>query len=228
MKFTLENYLNNDIRELLVIYPGRFQPAHKNHAKVYNFLLNQFPRASVFISTSNKIDLPNSPFTFEEKKMMLVASGIPEQAIIQTTNPYVAREITNKFSPENTSLIFAVGGKDMEDTTDKQTGKIIKPRFNFLPTKKGEPYFKPLSNLKKITDKQVKYLDTFNLHGYVSATPTFNFTLNISGKKINIKSASDIRNMYRNASEAGRKIIITQLYNNFNPQIYDLFNKRLF
>ena len=40
MKLTFENYLNNQIDpELLVIYPGRFQPAHKNHAKVYNFLV---------------------------------------------------------------------------------------------------------------------------------------------------------------------------------------------
>ena len=34
---TLEDYLNNNTKNLVVIYPGRFQPAHKNHAKVFNY-----------------------------------------------------------------------------------------------------------------------------------------------------------------------------------------------
>lgn len=219
MNLTFENFIaNNTPPELTVIYPGRFQPAHKNHAKVYNFLKKQFPYASVFVSTSNKIELPNSPFSFNEKKIMLTAAGIPESSIIQTTNPYQAREITSKLNPSTCRVIFAVGGKDMDPA---------RPRFNFLPTKKGDAYFKPLKAIKDVTLDDVKEFYTLDKHGYVATTPTFTFKLNIAGHSLPIKGASDIRSLYQKASEAGRKEIIKQLYGNFNANIYNLFNKRL-
>jgi len=220
MKLTFELYLREEQlrQETVIVYPGRFQPAHKNHAKVYNFLVKHFPYASVFVATSNKISLPKSPFTFDEKKIMLTAAGVPAEAIIQTTNPYVAKEITQNFNPENTRLIFAVGGKDMVDK---------KPRFNFLPTKKGDAYFKPLPKLQLLTFNIVNTLFTFNNHGYVATTPTYTFNINILGQKINIKGASDIRELYKKASEAGKRDIIIQLYGSFNEEIFDLFNKRL-
>lgn len=219
MKLSFENYLNGQIDpELLVIYPGRFQPAHKNHAKVYNFLITKFPYASVFISTSNKVSLPRSPFSFDEKKRMLISAGVPEDKIIQTSNPYQAVEITKKFNPANYKLIFAVGGKDMDPAA---------PRFNFLPTKKGDAYFKPLSNIKDITPQLISELYSFNKHGYVATTPTYNFKLNITGVSIPIKGASEIRDIYKSASDLGKKEIISQLYGEFSEDIYHLFNNKL-
>jgi hypothetical protein len=219
MKLTFENFFSAEVLyDLVVIYPGRFQPAHKNHAKVYNFLIEKFPYASVYIATSNKISHPKSPFSFDEKKLMLVAAGVPEDKIIQTVNPYQAREITRSFTPENSKLIFAVGGKDMDPAA---------PRFNFSPTKKGDAYFKPLPNLKTLTPAALAELYTFDKHGYVATTPTFHFKLNITGVSLPIKSASEIREIYKTASELGKKEIITQLYGRFNEQIYNLFNNKL-
>ena len=219
MKLTFENFIaSENLHDLVVVYPGRFQPAHKNHAKVYNFLIEKFPYASVYIATSNKIIPPRSPFSFDEKKQMLVAAGVPEDKIIQTINPYQAREITSKFTPETTRLIFAVGGKDMDPAA---------PRFNFLPTKKGDAYFKPLPKLKDINLATINSLYTFDKHGYVATTPTFNFKLNLTGVSVSIKGASEIREIYKTASELGKKEIITQLYGNFNNQIYNLFNNKL-
>ena len=54
-------------REMLVVYPGRFQPWHKGHYAVYNYLVNEFGRDSVYIASSNKVDPPRSPFNFSEK-----------------------------------------------------------------------------------------------------------------------------------------------------------------
>jgi hypothetical protein len=219
MKLTFENYLNNQqVLNVVVIYPGRFQPAHKNHAKVYNFLLEKFPFASVYIATSNKISPPRSPFSFAEKKQMLVAAGVPDDKIIQTTNPYQAIEITRKFEPTLYKLIFAVGGKDMDPEA---------PRFSFTPTKKGEAYFKPLPNINDLTPESLNELYTFDKHGYVTATPTFRFNLNLTGRPMPIKGASEIRELYKTASEAGKKEIISQLYNGFNEEIFNLFNNKL-
>lgn len=219
MKLTFENFLNTQTNSnLVVIYPGRFQPAHKNHAKVYNFLVQLFPYASVFIATSNKIKPPRSIFSFEEKKIMLTAAGIPADKIIQTANPYQATEITRRFNPAATKLIFAVGGKDMDPAA---------PRFNFLPTKKGDAYFKPLNKLKNITPDIVNELYTFDKHGYVATTPTFHFKLNITGVPIPIKGASEIREIYKTASELGKQEIIKQLYGSYNEDIFNLFNNKL-
>jgi len=219
MKFTFENFLKNNISpELVIIYPGRFQPAHKNHAKAYNYLIQHFPYATVYVATSNSINPPRSPFSFSEKKIMLEAAGIPSKAIIQTTNPYVAKEITKNHNPLTTKLIFAVGGKDM---------LADKPRFNFLPTKKGNAYFKPLANIKSITIDDVNQLESFNSHGYVATVPTFKFNINIVGNKIPIKGASEIRELYKTASELGKKDIISQLYGTYSEKIYNLFNNKL-
>lgn len=219
MKLTFENFISGQTSpNLVVIYPGRFQPAHKNHAKVYKFLVKQFPYAAIYIATSNKIEPPRSPFSFDEKKKMLVAVGVPDSAIVQTANPYVAIEITKRYNPSTHRVIFAVGGKDMDPAA---------PRFNFLPTKKGDAYFKPLNKLKDITPEVVSELYTLDKHGYVATTPTFNFSLNIVGSSIPVKGASEIRELYKSASELGKKEIITQLYGHYDEEIYELFNRRL-
>ena len=43
--------INEAIRDVVVIYPGRFHPFHKGHASVYEHLRSKFP--NVFIATSN-------------------------------------------------------------------------------------------------------------------------------------------------------------------------------
>ena len=48
---------------VLVIYPGRFQPFHKGHKAVYDYLASRYGRDNVFITTSNKVAPPRSPFT---------------------------------------------------------------------------------------------------------------------------------------------------------------------
>lgn len=219
MKYTFENFISGtSAQDVVVIYPGRFQPAHKNHAKVYKFLKSYFPYAEVYVATSNKIKPPKSPFAFNEKKIMLEAAGIPADKIIQTVNPYQAREITNKFNLPTTKIIFAVGEKDMDKNN---------PRFNFLPTKKGDAYFKPLPKINKLKITDIELLYTADKHGYVAIAPTYNFTINIVGSKIPIKGASEIRELYKTASDLGKQEIINQLYGHFDNRIYELFNSKL-
>lgn len=215
---TLEDYLNNNTKNLVVIYPGRFQPAHKNHAKVYNFLTTKFNYADVYIGTSSKIMLPKSPFTFDEKKVMLQAAGVPVDKIIQTVNPYQAREILQKYDGSSTSVIFAVGEKDMDPAN---------PRFNFLPTKKGDAYFKPLPSLSSLTANKIQELYTLDKHGYVATIPTYRFAINVVGRRIPITGASQIRELYKTSSDLGKAEIIKQLYGHYNEVIFNIFENRL-
>ena len=95
--------------EPIVIYPGRFQPMGKHHNEVYNKLKEQFE--NVYIATSNKTELPNSPFNFHEKKQIIESYGISSDNIIEVSQPYVCTEITKQY-PEDTPVLFVLGKKD--------------------------------------------------------------------------------------------------------------------
>ena len=84
---------------LLVIYPGRFQPFHKGHARVYEFLVGKFGRNNVYVATSNKTDGNKSPFSFAEKAYFMQLTGVRADRIVQATQPY---NIDNR-SEEHTS-----------------------------------------------------------------------------------------------------------------------------
>ena len=79
--------------QLLVIYPGRFQPFHKGHHKVYDWLTGKFGRNNVFIVTSNKTDPEKSPFSFAEKNYFMQLTGIPGDRIVQAVSPYNIKDI---------------------------------------------------------------------------------------------------------------------------------------
>ena len=68
----------NELAEptLLVIYPGRFQPFHKGHHAVYEYLTGKFGRNNVFIATSNKVEGEKSPFSFAEKAVWFDWMGL--------------------------------------------------------------------------------------------------------------------------------------------------------
>ena len=97
----------------IAIYPGRFQPFGRNHKSAYDELTKIFGVENTYIATSNKI-AENSPFSFNEKKEIIENFGIPKNNIILTQNPYKAVEITDKFNPDNTAVVFMYGKKDAD------------------------------------------------------------------------------------------------------------------
>ena len=52
---------NKEIKNIVAIYPGRFQPMGAHHAKTFRFLKSKFSDA--YVATSGKVDLPKSPFS---------------------------------------------------------------------------------------------------------------------------------------------------------------------
>jgi cytidyltransferase-like protein len=193
----------------LVIYPGRFQPFHKGHAQVFQWLKSKFGDA--YIATSDKVEAPKSPFNFQEKKQMMRLTGVPAGKIKQILNPYMAREILKDFDPKTTVLIFAVSQKDMDED----------PRFSFQPTKSGKPgYLQPYAgnekNLKPFGDVQ-------KMQGYVIVTPTFTF--DVLGKPAT--SASELRKQFVSLDNKTQKEFIKDLFGKYDADVHKLMKTKI-
>ena len=196
--------------QIVVVYPGRYQPLHRGHKAVYDDLVAEFG-PNVYIATSNKTDPDRSPFDFEDKLRMARAAGIPADKIQLVKNPYNPAEITEKFVPENTVLLFAVGDKDMD--TD--------PRFKFDSDGLGRKKDGSLSYLQKWPG--MHKAKTLDQHGYIIAAPTKEFE--ILGEPAT--SATEIRKAYRAADPATRDRIITDLYGKPNRDVRNMFDAKL-
>ena len=203
----------NELAEptLLVIYPGRFQPFHKGHHAVYEYLTGKFGRNNVYIATSNKTDNAKSPFTFAEKAYFMQLTGVPADRIVQATQPYQIQNVLqsgniNITDPANTVAIFAVSEKDMAED----------PRFSFAPKKDGsDPYFQPLRNIKDTV--------SMNQHGYIMTVPTFDFQ--VLGQPM--RSGTELRNMYAGADEPQRQQIIADLFGRYTRESEQIMNSKI-
>ena len=195
--------------KILAVYPGRFQPFHKGHGMVYKWLKRKF--GSAVVATSNKVELPKSPFNFEEKKQMMELAGVASSDIKQVTNPYIAKEILKDYNPKTTVLVFAVSEKDMAED----------PRFSFKPTKSGKPGY--LQPYKGNEDKLEPFGDHDKPRGYVVVTPTFNF--DVLNKPMT--SASEFRANFAKAREQTKKEMITDLYGKYSEKVYNLMASKI-
>ena len=110
---------NKEIKNIVAIYPGRFQPMGAHHAKTYRFLKSKFSDA--YVATSGKVDLPKSPFSFAEKKKIIKSHGISK--VVQVKSPYKAEEILKKYDPKTTAAVFMFGKKD----AGRLKGKFFRP-----------------------------------------------------------------------------------------------------
>lgn len=129
-----------DQKNLLVIYPGRFQPFHVNHMYSYDWLVSKFGKENVYIATSNVTDAQKSPFTFNEKRRIIQKYGINN--IIQVKSPYKPMEafevLGDKYDPKVTTIIYAIGDKD-QNRLGKRAIKFNKTTY--IPAKDLEnPY----------------------------------------------------------------------------------------
>ena len=197
--------------QLLVIYPGRFQPFHKGHHAVYEWLATKFGRNNVFIATSNKTDNEKSPFSFSEKAYFMQLTGVPGDRIVQSTQPYNIQNVLASgqipvANPANTVVIFAVSEKDMTED----------PRFSFAPKKDGTPpYFQPL--------KDINQTENMDQHGYILTVPTFQFS--VLGKPM--QSASELRAQYKAADEKTRQAIVGDLFGKYTQEAEQIMNSKL-
>lgn len=201
----LTEFNSHTKRNILVVFSGRFQPFHRGHMTVYQYLISKFGSDNVFIATSNSQNLEKSPLSFDEKKKLMVFSGVPEEKIIMTKNPYKADELTQYYDGSSTILVFVVSKKDMEEN----------PRFHSWKNEDGSPtYLQPYNDNSMLGFKD---------HAYIFTSPTFNFmVLNHT-----IRSATELRDLFVNSGINTQKYIIKDLYGKYDNSIHKLLYHKL-
>lgn len=209
----LFDLFENENTNLIVVYPGRFHPFHVGHGKVFQYLKQKYKGAQVFIASSGKTDAHKSPFAFDEKKKMMMLAGVDPNSIVQTRIPYVASEITDRFDPDTTVVVYAVSEKDMAEDARfdfPAAGKKLK--------KDGDP-----AHVQKWTG--MKDARPLREHSYIVTVPTFTFK--IRGEAVN--SATQIRNMIANANERELVQILQDLYgrSDIPHDVVEIFKRKL-
>lgn len=198
--------LFEDRKNVLVVYPGRFQPFHKGHRAVYDYLVKNYGSDNVFIATSDKVDPPKSPFNFRDKLEFIALTGVPTNRVVQSVQPYKAEEITRNYDPTTTSLIFAVSEKDMAED----------PRFKSWTKKDGSPtYFQPMPKAGN--------LKSFDQHGYILTVPTFEFK--VLGEPM--RSATEVRAQFASADAARQKDIVLDLFGAYNDRVLQIMQAKI-
>ena len=132
---------NKQIKKIIGVFGGRFQPFHSGHLATYKWMKSKFDE--VYITTSNLKQLPRHPMDFKEKARHMIKMGVPKNRIIQEKTPYVAKNLLKKFDPNTTAVVYAVGGKD--------AGRL------------GGKYFQPYNKSKPMMG--------FEEHGYIITAP---------------------------------------------------------
>lgn len=203
---------------IVVTYPGRFQPFHQGHAGVFAQLQKKFGRDSVFILTSNDQSSAKSPFNFSDKYQLITAAGVPGDRIIETNKMYVLPE---GMDPTNTIFITAVGAPDAtrlspdsflkRDRKDAE-GNIIKPA--------GSPsYYKTWGGVEEPM--------TADQHGYVIVIPEIKKNVTLNGQTYDVSHGTECRNLWNQVrnDEKARDEFLKALYGKSTAELVHIFNK---
>lgn len=177
---------NDSIKQVVAIYPGRFQPFGKHHAEAFRWLQKQFGKNFTYVATSDKTEPGKSPFNFAEKKQIIKQYGITN--VVQVKNPYKAEEILSKYDPATTAVVFMVGQKDMEED----------PRFKIGFKKDGSnSYFQDYA-------KNKGNMQTYDKHGYLIVAP--HVSLNVPG--YGEMSGTALRNVLKTGDDETYKDVL--------------------
>ena len=196
-------------KKTFIIFAGRFHPWHKGHKGVYNYLSSKYGGNDVYITTTDVVELPKSPFSFDEKVKMMTLTGVPLNKIIKVKNNYNLQSLVGQIPIDinRDSIVFAVSEKDM----------IEDPRFSRFTKKDGSPaYLQPIP-------KNLTKLQPAITHGYIDTVPTTDFTV----LGMPARSASQLRTQYTTLSPQKRKEFIKDLFGKYDVGVYNIMNNKL-
>ena len=133
--------------------------------------------------------------------------GIPMDRVVESSQPYTAKELLNNYDLDNTVVLIAVSEKDMAED----------PRFKPGFKKNGDPtYYQELP-------KDLKQAAPASQHGYIAVVPTFDFK--VLGQPM--RSASEIRAMYSDSDAETRKKIIADLFGAYTQEAEHIMSTKL-
>ncbi len=188
-----------EIKKVIAIYPGRFQPFGPHHKKVFDALQSKFGEA--YITTSAIQQMPRHPLSFNEKVKHMVKMGIPKKNIVREKVPYVANNLLKKFDKDTTAVVYVFGAKDagrLKGGTKKSGGKTYYQDFK----------------------KNINDLKGFEEHGYIYEAPT----VKVSG----ISSGTEIRNLLGSPKidDKKREQIFKKTFGYFDKKTYEMMTSR--
>ena len=188
-----------EIKKVIAIYPGRFQPFGPHHKKVFEALKSKFGEA--YITTSDIQRPPRHPMNFNEKVKHMVKMGIPKNRIVKEKVPYVANNLLKKFDKDTTAVVYVFGAKDagrLKGGTKKSGGKTYYQDFN----------------------KNINDLKGFEEHGYIYEAPF----VKVSG----ISSGTEIRNLLGSPKidDKKREQIFKKTFGYFDKSTYEMMTSR--
>ena len=167
----------------LVIMPGGFHPFHAGHLALYQSAVRAFPGADVKVAATN--DTSSRPFPFKLKEKLAQLAGVAPGNFYQVKSPFRAEEITQRYDPATTQLIFVRSEKDANKPP--QAGGIKKD---------GTP-----SYLQPISDKMAP----MSQHAYMAYLPTVEFGPGMT-------SATEIRSAWPTLTPKRKTALVMSLY----------------
>ena len=216
-------------RRLVVVYPGRFQPFHQGHAGVFAKLQGKFGRDNCYIATTPNVKIDDrNPFNASEKVALMHAAGITNDRIKLITEPYKIEAITEGvgFDPNNTVLIFAVGGPD-KDRLD-----VDRVYTEFTPTGRASkiPQGKQVGDAKPMKTYPGNFNECVTVaegHAYVVVVPEIKIPFELHGQKYDLSHGTECRNMWNQVRNDPQwtKTFLTKLYGRATPELVSIFNK---
>ena len=98
-------------KEIIVLFPGNFQPMGQHQREEYQRLCRKFGKDNVIVVTDDKIDQQKHPFSFDERVTIMKRHGVKN--VEKALNPFYPTEIISKMDESNTVLIIAVSSKNI-------------------------------------------------------------------------------------------------------------------
>jgi hypothetical protein len=169
----------------LVIMPGGFHPWHSGHSALYQAARAAFPDADVYVASTN--DTSERPFPFKIKEKLATLAGVESGRFVQVKSPFQSREITAKYDPEQTVLVFVRSDKDKSQPPQPGSTK-----------KDGSPaYLQPYPSNGDLLPMAQR--------GYMAYLPTIKFSGGMT-------SASEIRAAWPTMTDEQKKKLVNSLY----------------
>ena len=137
----LNEQKEEEAKNAVFVWPGRFQPMGKHHYEVFKKLQSDHGSDSVYIATSDAKTSKKSPLNFEEKKKIMIKHGVPEDKILKVSKMYRTEELEDYFSPDNDIITFIVGKKDEQRLSSDHYSSYEKNKDN-LETFDNKVYLK--------------------------------------------------------------------------------------
>lgn len=154
LKKYIENINTESSQQLNIasVLVGRFSPPHFGHIKTYESLCEQWGDDNVWVLTAEGNKNARNPFSFEEKKQMLILGGVRTDRIkLLTGSAYNWETISQiiNVDPNNTALIAAMGKKDKDRLTNGKYYLSLTENLEFPMSSHG--YIQAIKNTESLT-----------------------------------------------------------------------------